>query len=45
MLLLWLYITNGAILIGGEMNSEIEKTVTGRRDASPTTSTVSAFKR
>lgn len=25
MLLLWLYITNGAILIGGEMNSEIEK--------------------
>ena len=36
MLLLWLYVTNGAILIGGEMNSEIEKTVTGRRDASPT---------
>ena len=25
MLLLWLYITSGAILIGGEMNSEIEK--------------------
>jgi uncharacterized BrkB/YihY/UPF0761 family membrane protein len=25
MLLLWLYLTNGAILIGGEMNSEIEK--------------------
>jgi membrane protein len=25
MLLLWLYISNGAILIGGEMNSEIEK--------------------
>ena len=25
MLMLWLYITNGAILIGGEMNSEIEK--------------------
>ena len=25
MLLLWLYMTNGAILIGGEMNSEIEK--------------------
>lgn len=24
-LLLWLYISNGAILIGGEMNSEIEK--------------------
>jgi membrane protein len=25
MLLLWLYVTNGAILIGGELNSEIEK--------------------
>jgi membrane protein len=25
MLLLWLYVTSGAILIGGEMNSEIEK--------------------
>jgi membrane protein len=25
MLLLWLYVTNGAILVGGEMNSEIEK--------------------
>jgi membrane protein len=25
MLLLWLYISNGAVLIGGEMNSEIEK--------------------
>lgn len=25
MLLLWLYIANGSILIGGEMNSEIEK--------------------
>jgi len=25
MLLLWLYFSNGAILIGGEMNSEIEK--------------------
>ena len=25
MLLLWLYLTNGAILIGGEVNSEIEK--------------------
>jgi membrane protein len=25
MLLLWLYVANGAILIGGEMNSEIEK--------------------
>ena len=27
MLLLWLYVTSGAILIGGEMNSEIEKAV------------------
>ncbi len=25
MLLLWLYVTNGAVLIGGEMNSEMEK--------------------
>lgn len=25
MILLWLYLTNGSILIGGEMNSEIEK--------------------
>lgn len=31
MLLLWLYVTNGAILIGGEMNSEIEK-AGARRD-------------
>ena len=31
MLLLWLYITNGAILIGGEMNSEIEKAADNRR--------------
>jgi membrane protein len=30
MLLLWLYVTNGAILIGGEMNSEIEKTASVR---------------
>ncbi len=30
MLLIWLYATNGAILIGGEMNSEIEKAA-GRR--------------
>jgi membrane protein len=56
MLLLWLYVSNGAILIGGEMNSEIEKTVTGRRDtpvenrhlqdlSDPATSTVSAAKR
>ncbi len=31
MLLLWLYVTNGAILIGGEMNSEIEKAADNRR--------------
>lgn len=31
MLLLWLYVTNGAILIGGEMNSEIEKAAAERR--------------
>ncbi len=30
MLLLWLYVTNGAILIGGEMNSEIEKAAAER---------------
>lgn len=30
MLLLWLYFTNGAILIGGEMNSEIEKAAAER---------------
>jgi membrane protein len=30
MFLLWLYVTNGAILIGGEMNSEIEKVVAKR---------------
>jgi membrane protein len=56
MLLLWLYVTNGAILIGGEMNSEIEKTVTGRPDparggshlqdvSDPTKSTFSAARR
>jgi membrane protein len=53
MLLLWLYVTNGAILIGGEMNSEIEKTVTGRcsvtrshlqEQLEPTKSTVSTIK-
>jgi membrane protein len=32
-LLLWLYASNGAILIGGEMNSEIEKSVGERRNA------------
>jgi len=31
MLLLWLYVTNGAILIGGEMNSEIQKAAGRRR--------------
>ena len=30
-LLMWLYVTNGAILIGGEMNSEIEKSAEQRR--------------
>jgi membrane protein len=32
MLLLWLYFTNAAILIGGEMNSEIRKAVAGDRN-------------
>ncbi|MBV9265497.1 MAG: YihY/virulence factor BrkB family protein, partial [Acidobacteriaceae bacterium] len=31
MLMLWLYLTNGAILIGGEMNSEIEKAAEHRQ--------------
>jgi membrane protein len=31
MLLLWLYISNGAILIGGEMNSEIRKAIAGAK--------------
>lgn len=35
MLLLWLYATNGAILIGGEMNSEIEKAATQRHSSPP----------
>jgi membrane protein len=30
MLLLWLYVSDGAILIGGEMNSEIEKNIEER---------------
>ena len=34
MLLLWLYASNGAILIGGEMNSEIRKAAAAR-GASP----------
>jgi membrane protein len=33
MFLLWLYITNGAILIGGEMNSEIEKAAASHHKA------------
>lgn len=33
MLLLWLYVSNGAILIGGEMNSEIQKSVADNSDA------------
>ena len=33
MLLLWLYVSNGAILIGGEMNSEIRKAFAKRADA------------
>ncbi len=33
MLLLWLYASNGALLIGGEMNSEIQKAEVGRGDA------------
>lgn len=37
MLLLWLYISNGAILIGGEMNSEIEKAAEHRLHAEPVT--------
>jgi membrane protein len=32
MLLLWLYVTNAAILIGGEMNSEIEKAAEAEGD-------------
>jgi uncharacterized BrkB/YihY/UPF0761 family membrane protein len=34
MLLLWLYVSNGAILIGGEMNSEIEKNITQANEES-----------
>ncbi len=30
MLLLWLFLSNGALLIGGEMNSEIQKAESGR---------------
>jgi membrane protein len=35
MLLLWLYVTNGAILIGGEVNSEIEKEAVIRAPSAP----------
>jgi membrane protein len=38
MLLLWLYLTNGAILIGGEMNSEIEKAAGERQHGEENTS-------
>ena len=31
MLLLWLYVANGSILIGGEMNSEIQKATNARQ--------------
>jgi membrane protein len=34
MLLLWLYASNGALLMGGEMNSEIRKAEVGRGDLS-----------
>ena len=34
MLLLWLYASNGALLIGGEMNSEIQKAEVGLRNSS-----------
>ena len=33
MLMLWLYVANGAILIGGEMNSEIEKAAAACHEA------------
>jgi uncharacterized BrkB/YihY/UPF0761 family membrane protein len=33
MLLMWFYLTSAAILIGGEMNSEIEKAADGKSDA------------
>src|SRR5690348_3001502 len=35
MLLIWLYFTSAAVLIGGELNSEIEKAVEERRDPNP----------
>jgi membrane protein len=33
MLLLWLYASNGVLLIGGEMNSEIQKAEAGRNNS------------
>ena len=36
MLLLWLYFTSAAILIGGEMNSEIEKAIEEKSAAKET---------
>jgi membrane protein len=35
MLLLWLYASNGALLIGGEMNSEIQKAETDHNGSPP----------
>jgi membrane protein len=35
MLLLWLYASNGALLIGGEMNSEIQKAESGNGGSHP----------
>jgi len=34
-LLLWLYITNLSMLLGGELNAELERTQRGTRDAPP----------
>lgn len=43
-LLLWLYMTNGAILIGGEMNSEIEKAAEGRSQSRKSPDSRKAFR-
>lgn len=43
MLLLWLYVSNGAILIGGEMNSEIRKAVAKRTAAGSAQLRTNAF--
>jgi membrane protein len=48
MLLLWLYASNGALLIGGEMNSEIQKAETGcagAREAGPHSSSAESRER